>query len=144
MTLYHARRRLPGLGDSEEFLRIEIPAEDFRLMAMAPGGENPRPDIDMTAVSIGLRLRRASPQAELVLAKRSAFYLLETERVLGGRLRSTHRRSAFGARSYQPHVNLLRGGSGIDPDLTNAGKVFRAAAPPLIFDRLVVKCRSFD
>jgi len=139
LTLYHARRPLPGLAPEEMPVDIQVPASRFRLMAMAPGGENPRPDVDMARVSIGLRVNRAASEADAIFRLRSRFYLHETPRVLGQRKPSHHRRSAFGARSYQPHINLIWGGSGLDPDLTKAGTLFRALGPLVAFDRLVVR-----
>ena len=43
LTVYHARRRIPGLKDLEENCRLDIVSSDLRFMAMAPGGDNPGP-----------------------------------------------------------------------------------------------------
>lgn len=76
-----------------------------------------------------------------MLAFRSRFYVLETPEVLGSHRPSTDTRSAFGARHFQPHVTVLRKASGVDSDLTKAGRAFREAIPAVRFDRFVVRCK---
>ena len=63
----------------------------------------------------------------------------ETPLVLGKRPRSTARTSAFGAGSFQPHMALLRAGSGVQRDLTQLGTPFRQALGDLHFDRFLVE-----
>jgi hypothetical protein len=139
LTVYHARRRLPGLLPYEEKVSVRVEPEHWRFMAIAPGGENPRPDIDVLSRPVGMRVRRAAPAYESIQLFRSRFLALETPEVLGRREASGERKSAFGSRHYQPHVTLLRSGSGIDPDLSRTGVLFRACIPDLTFDRFVVK-----
>jgi hypothetical protein len=143
LTVYHARRRIPGLKDLEENCRLDIVSSDLRFMAMAPGGENPRSNIDPSACNLGVRVRRNSTSAAEILALRARFYPFETDRVLGERLPSSSTRNAFGARHSQPHITLLRPGNGVDRDLTKIGTAFRCAIKTIVFDRFVVKCR-FD
>lgn len=140
LTVYHSRRKLPGLEPYSEQVRIEVEPEYWRFMSLAPGGENPRPDINVARKKIGIRVQRKAPAYRQILDLRSRFYLLEAPVVAGRRPASGERRSAFGARSYQPHVALLRAGSGVGPDLSKVGESFRAAVPVLQFDRFVVRC----
>lgn len=139
-TVYHARRAIPGIADIEEQLLIAIPGQELRMMAMAPGGENPRPDIDPASCPVGLRVRRSA--ADPLNALRMRFVVLETPEVLGGRLPSNRRRNAFGARHYQPHITVLRAGAVRDPDLSELGSLLRSSIGEIRFDRLIVKYRS--
>lgn len=141
-TVYHARRPLPGLQDFEEPVLISVPGEELRMMALAPGGENPRPDIDPRNCLIGLRIRRAQGAADGIETIRQRFFIYETRQVLGSRPPSGARRSAFGARSYQPHITVLKAGAVTDADLSKIGKLVRENVQQLHFDRLVVKCRD--
>ena len=140
LTIYHSRRRLPGLEDYQEDIKVEVEPKYWRFMTIAPGGENPRPDIDTSKRPVGVRIQRAAPAYNQILELRSRFYPFETQEALAGRKPSGDRRSAFGSHHYQPHVSLLRSGSGIDPSLSKAGVLFRTAVPKLTFDRFSVRC----
>ncbi len=142
LSVYYARRALDGLTDLEEPIDIEVGSSDLRFMAMVPGGENPRPNIDPALSNLGIRVKRSSPAIAKIHELRSRFYALETPPVLGIRRPSNHSRSAFGARHFQPHITLIRAGSGVDRDLTKIGNVFRDAISRIVFDRFVVRCRS--
>jgi hypothetical protein len=142
VTVYHARRRLPRLASSSEEFRFSIPASELRMMAMAPGGENPRVDIDPRVCMIGLRIRRANGACAPVETLRERFYEHETSEVIGVRKPSDRRRSAFGAHHFQPHISVLKPGAIVDRDLSKLGEVLRAKIDPLSFDRFLVKCRS--
>jgi hypothetical protein len=142
VTVYHARRPLLDLSDYEEGTIIEIDPVHLRFMVMAPGGENPRPDVDPSTKAIGVRIKRKAPGILQIRALRAKFYPYETPDVLGKRRPSNHTRSAFGARHFQPHITLIKKGCGIDRDLTKIGEAFRAAISPIRLDRFVVRCRS--
>jgi hypothetical protein len=142
LSVYHARRPLLGLNEYEEHVDVAVNTQGLRFMVMAPGGENPRPDIDPSANPIGVRLQRGAPAMEDILALRRKFYSYESPRVLGRRRPSTDRRSAFGAHEYQPHIALLRRGSGLEHDLRRVSSEFRARIGSLRFDRFTVKFRS--
>ena len=43
LTVYHARRQLPGLTSYSRTVSIVADALETRFMVFAPGGENPRP-----------------------------------------------------------------------------------------------------
>lgn len=142
LSVYHARRPLNGLMDTEEPVAIEVAADDLRFMAMTPGGENPRPEIDPAQCHVGVRVRRSSPATQVIHALRSRFFPLETLDVIGVRKPSSHVRNAFGARHFQPHVTLIRPQNGLNSDLKEIGTACRAAVAGIQFDRFVVRCRS--
>lgn len=144
LTVYHSRRRLPGLTDYQEAINIEVQPAHWRFMTIAPGGENARPDVDTLSRPIGVRIQRVSPAYKELMVLRSRFYKFETPEVLGQRRGSSDRTSAFGSRHYQPHVTLLHRGSGIDPELSKTGAIFRSAIPNLTFDRFSVRCLTSD
>jgi hypothetical protein len=144
LTVYHARRKLPGITPACERVSIIVEPAFWRFMTMAPGGENPRPDIDAGRSKIGLRIQRKSAAYSQILGLRSRFYAPEASILAPERSPSAERRNAFGARHYQPHITVLKGRSGIDPDLSKAGVQLRASVPPLEFDQFVVRCLSAD
>lgn len=141
-TIYHARRELVGLAESVDTVRIRVPGTELRLMVMAPGGENPRPDLDPAHRSVGIRIRRANGATKDIEELRALFYRHETPDVLGSRAPSSRRRNAFGARHFQPHITVLRPGSLVDRDLTKPGAKLREVIDEVVFDRLVIRCRQ--
>lgn len=110
VTVYYARRSLPSLPNREERIDIEIDPVNLRFMVMAPGGENPRPDIDVSSHEIGVRIKRTAPERSRIEELRARLYTYETPELLGDRRASDHRRNAFGARHFQPHITLLKKG----------------------------------
>ncbi len=134
LTVYHARRPLPGLVGVREPASVILSAAETRFMPMTPRGENPRPEIEPARYPIGIRIHRQSTAMPAVQLYRSRLLKYETPAVLGGRKPSTHKRSAFGARAFQPHVSLLYAESGIDPDLKPIGHRFREVIGNLTFD----------
>lgn len=141
LSVYHARRPLRGLTASERAIDFTLPVSELRLMPMAPGGENPRDDIDPTTTNIGLRVRRGAARAPIE-ALRAEFYPFETPQVLGSRSPSTARTSAFGARMFQPHITVLRPGGVTERDLRPLGEALRSTIEAVRFDRLRVDVRS--
>jgi len=139
LTIYHARRPMRSLLDCEETVNIIVPASDTRFMVMAPGGENPRPNIDPAYRKVGIRIQRQSVAMAEIQALRQRLIEYETPVVLGNRPRSTARTSAFGARSFQAHLGLIRAGSGVNRDLTLLGAPFRARVGNLRFDRFLIE-----
>ena len=138
LTVYYARRSLPGVTAGTEPAHVVVDVQDTRLMVMAPGGENPRPELDPARRTIGLRIQKGSPARPAILGYRAQLLQFETRQVLKGRKGSTHVRNAFGARNFQPHMTLLRPGSGVGGSLTSLGERFRAAMGTLTFDRFLV------
>lgn len=45
ITVYHARRPMSGLMATEEQIALWVPTAETRFMVLAPGGENPRPEL---------------------------------------------------------------------------------------------------
>lgn len=139
ITVYHARRPMPGVVSVTEPAALVLPAAETRFMVMAPGGENPRPELDPARRKVGIRVHKQSAALAPILELRERLLRHETERVLGRRPPSTHRSNAFGARHFQPHMAVLRGGSGIDRDLTRLGGPFREQLGDLRFDRFEIE-----
>ena len=138
ITVYHARRTMPDLEPVSEAAAVVVPAQDMRFMVMAPGGENPRPELDPALRKIGMRVHRPSAATPFIRAYRDRLLRHETPSVLGGRGPSTHASNAFGARHFQPHMSVLRAGSGVDSNLRIIGDQFRASIGGLTFDRFRV------
>jgi hypothetical protein len=141
LSVYHARRPLPGVMASERSIDFTLPVSELRLMPMMPGGENPRDDIDPTTANIGLRVRRGAARSPIE-SLRGEFYPFETSHVLGRRAPSTAKASAFGARMFQPHITVLRAGGVTQRDLQPLGDALRSAMDTLRFDRFRIDVRS--
>lgn len=144
ITVYHARRPMPGVLSVSEPADVVLAAAETRFMVMAPGGENPRPEWDPARRKVGLRVHKQSAALPSILAFRERLLRHETSRVLGHRPRSTRRSNAFGARDYQPHMAVLRAGSGIGRDLTQLGIPFRRKLGILRFDRFEIEVRRIS
>jgi hypothetical protein len=141
-TVYHARRNMPALSNTTESVSFAVPVSELRMMPMAPGGENPRDDIDPSRCMIGLRIRRANGACSAIEGLRERFYCHETMDVLGGRKPSDRKRSAFGAHHFQPHISVLKRGAILDPVLAGVGRLLRDSVDHISFDRFTVKCRT--
>ena len=142
LTVYHARRRLRGLRPSITELSIRADVSETRFMVMAPGGENPRPELNPSRRSIGLRLTRRNTAIPQIQALRAEFIKCETPVVLGRRPPSTASSNAFGARHYQPHITLLRPRPRVQLDLHRIGQIFRKQLQWIDFDQLETKIVS--
>lgn len=142
ITVYHARRPMPGVVSIAESVRVALAASETRFMVMAPGGENPRSELEPGKRKVGIRVHKKSAALPSILGFRERLLRHETGQVLGSRAPSTHRRNAFGARHFQPHMAILRAGSGIDRDLTLIGIPFREALGDLTFDRFAIEVRT--
>jgi hypothetical protein len=138
ITVYHARRPMPGVTSVSESARVVLAASETRFMVMAPGGENPRAELDPGKRKAGIRVHRQSAALPTILEFRERLLQRETEWVLGNRSPSTHKTNAFGARHFQPHMAVLRAGTGIDRDLKLIGVPFRESLGDLMFDRFVI------
>ncbi len=138
LTVYHARRPMHGVANRRERANVEVSASDTRFMLLAPGGENPRPDLDPCHHKVGIRIHRKSAAYREILHFRERLLVHETRDVLGQRRPSTAKRNAFGARSFQPHVAILRLGVEIPHDLKEIGTCFRETIGKLLFDRFEI------
>lgn len=138
LTVYHCRRPMLGLTPLDEEARVVIPAAGTRFMVLAPGGENPRPELEPRRCKVGIRVQKTNAARAQILDYRERLLSYETLNVLGGRPPSNLTRNAFGARGFQPHIALIRPGSRIDRDLTKVGAVFRAKIDQLTLDRFTI------
>ena len=139
ITVYHARRPMPGVCDLSEPASLTVPASETRFMVMAPGGENTRLYLEPGRRKVGIRVHRQSSALPHIRAYRERLLRFESDQVLGGRLPSDHRRNAFGAQHFQPHMVILLAGSGVNRDLTVIGERFRACIGDLVFDRFLIE-----
>jgi len=142
LTIYHARRPMFDLQEVSKPCNFSIDTMDLRFMVMAPGGENPRPNLDPGKRKVGVRIVKSSPFRERIYEYRKESMQHETAKVLGTRKPSTNTKNAFGARHFQPHITLLRAGTFIDRDLTVLGDAFRNEIPLLHFSKYIVRKRQ--
>lgn len=140
LTVYHARRQLPGLTSYSCAVSIVADSLETRFMPLAPGGENPRPEIEPSKCSVGIRFTKRNQAIEAIQNLRADIFRFETKDVIGNRKPTSAWKSCFGARHYQPHIKLLRPGSGIDRNLTKLGEIFRSEINEIEFDRFQVRC----
>ena len=141
LTVYYARRHLPGLSPVQKRVAISADIAETRFMVFAPGGENPRPKYDPSRLSVGVRLTKRNSAIGDIQALRESVYRFETSDVIGSRKRTTAWANCFGARHYQPHIKLLRPGNGLQRDLTTIGKSFRASLNTIDFGKYEVVIR---
>ena len=127
LTVYHARRFIPGLRPVRRTVSIECDLAEIRTMVLVPGGENPRQGVIPSQHSLALRLTTRNVAVPEIQALRAEFAQLETDDVLGARAGSTRRRNAFGARHYQPHLKICGPRNGAPQNLTKFGKHLRAS-----------------
>ena len=139
LTVYHARRALPGLRLGRRPVAISADVAETRFMVMAPGGENPRDELDPRRRAVGVRLTKRNSAIEAIVALRRGIYRHETPEILGTRKGSTAWRSAFGARHYQPHVKIVGPHAGMPYDLGVIGDAFRASLRTIEFDNFEVR-----
>ena len=139
LTVYYARRLIPGIENKSADCNIDVDVSETRFMVLAPGGENPRPELEPSRRSVGIRLTRRNKARAAIQSLREQLYGLETPEVIGYSRRPTDAHtSAFGARHYQPHIKLLRPGNGIDRDMTTLGAAFRSEIEVIRFDRFEI------
>ena len=139
LTVYHARRLMPGVLPADEQARIVVPTAETRFMVLAPGGENPRPELEPRHCKVGIRIQRSNPASVAIQSYRARLLAYETRNVVGGRRPSTRNRNAFGARFFQPHMVLARSGNRIGRDLTKVGELFRRTLKQFTFDRFSIE-----
>jgi len=144
ITVYHAVGPIPGVVPLSERAQVALPVSDTRFMVMVPGGETARPGIDPGTRKIGIRVQKRSAAMSAIMEFRKRLVQHESEHVLGGLRSSTRNRSAFGAPNFQPHMTVLKPGSGISSDLTPIGARFRETLGILTFDRFAVEIVQED
>ncbi len=142
LTVYYGRRPLLGLTPQSLPVKIFADASETRFMVLAPGGENPRPNLEPSRRSVGIRLTKRNTAIRQVLELRRSIYQLEPDRWPGNRKSTTDWSNAFGSRHYQPHIKILRPGSGIDRDLTEIGEFFRSSISRIEFGKFQIMVRE--
>lgn len=144
LTVYHARREMPGITSHREPAHVKVAGGDTRFMVLAPGGENPRADILPATKNVGVRIVRSSATFGVIAEYRQRLIRHETPEVLGTRKASTLRRSAFGARSFQPHISLVWPNSRIPEDLVPIGVAFRKAFRSISFSEFIIDVKDVE
>ncbi len=139
LTIYHCRRNIYEIENKVQNIYFTIDTLDTRFMVLAPGGENPRPNLIPANKKCGIRIKKNSEFKIYLNNLREPFIELEQKLRFKNRKHSTFNKNAFGARNYQPHISLLKAGSGIMTDLTDIGTNFREQIIELEFDKLVTK-----
>ena len=144
LTVYYARRMLPGLDQRRQRRGVTVLADvaETRFMVLAPGGENPRPELDPARRSVAIRLTRRNRAVPDIQALRTEMRRLETPEVVGTPKPSTAWTNCFGARHFQPHIKLLKPGSLIDRDLRLIGDGFRGQFETLEFGKYEIVTRQ--
>lgn len=141
LTVYHGRRLLPGLVEQDYPVNIVANASETRFMVLAPGGENPRPELNPRSKSIGIRFTKRNASIPDIQRLRRSIFELETKRVVGSRNPTTAWTNCFGSRHYQPHIQILRPWNNLNIDLTEAGNLFRSTISHIVFDRFQIEFR---
>jgi hypothetical protein len=139
LTLYHGKRRMPGLKISTSYVTIEVNTEETRFMVLAPGGENPRADQVPSSRSVGIRLTKRNTAIDEILKLRRSVYKFEPVFDKAFRKNTTDWKNAFGAKNFQPHIKLFNPGTKIDDDLTKLGDLFRKNIREIEFSKAVLK-----
>jgi len=141
LTLYHGRRPLPGLREFSLPVRITIESSETRFMVLAPGGENPRQELNPRELSVGIRVTRRNRALPEILRLRESVFSFETSEIVESRMPTTAWTSCFGSKHYQPHIQLLRSWSKIPRDLTEVGTSFRSEIHEIDFDTFQIESR---
>ena len=141
LTVYHSRRPIPGLREGDQPLQIIADTLETRFMPLAPGGENPREDIDPQAHPLGIRLTKRNKAIKEIQMLREQISRLETKIVRGTRNPTTAWKNSFGSRIYDPHIALLRPWYKINATITEIGALFREEIQQIEFDLFQVQAR---
>ena len=141
LTVYHGRRRLPGLCENTVPVNIEIATNETRFMVLAPGGENPRSELDPGTLSVGVRVTKRNRAIEEIQRLRKYVFGFESNEIIGNRKATTAWTNCFGSRRYQPHIHLLRPWSKIPRDLTALGELFRSEIECVYLDQFQIESR---
>ncbi len=141
LTVYHGRRPLPGL--SQEYCPMQVIADtdETRFMVLAPGGENPRPELDPRTLSVGIRLTRRNRAVADIHRLRESVYGYESPEIVGKRKCTTAWTNCFGSRHYQPHIQLLKPWHKIHSSLAEIGARFRSEIHHIDFDFFHIEFR---
>ena len=141
LTVYPGRRPIPGLREGKQVVRIVADTTEIRFMPLAPGGENPRDDINPRTHPLGIRFTKRNTAIEQIQILRQQIIRLETKVVRGTRNPTTAWRNAFGSRRYEPHVSLLRPWYKIKESIAEIGTRFREEIQEIEFDVYQIEAR---
>ena len=141
LTIYHGRRPLPASGQECRSIEVSVDMAETRFMVLAPGGENPRPDLAPRELSVGVRLTRRNRAVDAIQRLRESVYRFETPEIIGNRNPTTARTNCFGSRNYQPHIQLLKPWHKIDSSLSEIGERLRSEVQCIEFDRFKIEFR---
>ena len=143
LTIYHSRRKLVGVSRKKTYEIIKADVKETRFMVLAPGGENPRKNLNPNKCPVGIRLTKRNIAMPRLLQLRRSLYKYENEDVLKNRRhRTTDWKNAFGSGHFQAHILMIRPGNRINKDLTNIGKIFRQELKYIYFNKFEIKDRS--
>ena len=134
LTLYHSRRSLKGKVNFNSSISLFCNISETRFMTMTPGGENPKSGVIPSKRSVGIRLTKRNECFDKIIDLRRK--ILQHEPKLGNRRQSTDRYNSFGARHFQPHINLLWPDNCLPNDLTEVGNKFRSELSRIKFSKL--------
>ena len=142
ITVYHSRRPMFNLEELTINCNHNTDTKDTRFMVLAPGGENPKPDLIPGERKVGIRFKKGTELRNQINIYREEIIKYEDKYVLGNRKQSNTKRNAFGSRYFQPHMTILQSGSGIITDLTIVGEEFRELIHELNFNKYIIKRRK--
>jgi hypothetical protein len=140
ITIYLAEFKTIYRGNEIRPISLRVPIEETRLMVMAPGGENPRPDIDPMRCAIGARIRRGAAR-EYIYDLRREFYHVEDSIYFGRRKKSSNTHNAYGAKIFQPHFTMTESAALIEDNLRDIGEKMRSEIKYVSFDKMYVNAR---
>ena len=145
VTIYHSRRKLVGLKHDTLYESIKADVAETRFMVFAPGGENPRKDINPNKRPLGIRLTKRNIAIPRLLELRRSFFKYENDNVLSNRRqRTSDWKNAFGSSHFQAHIVMIRPRNNIDKNLTFIGKIFRKELKYIYFNKFEIKERLRD
>jgi hypothetical protein len=139
LTVYHSRRPMLDLEEMKFNCMHNIDTNETRFMVLTSGGENQRPDIIPGYRKVGIRIQRSSNFRNIIHSYRRKVIQYEDIVTLGERKPSNMNRNAFGSRSFQPHISLLKAGSEINFDLYSVGENFRNYISELVFNKYIIR-----
>jgi hypothetical protein len=144
VTIYHSRRPMIDLKEVEAKCNYSLDTNETRFMVLAPGGENPHPDLIPAYRKVGIRIKKGTDIRKVIDDYRTEVLKYENNRTLGNRKPSNRSRNAFGSRYFQPHISILKAGSGIISDLSKVGESFRDYVHELHFDKYIIRRRVLE
>jgi len=142
LTIYHGKRKLPRIKPSTTYEIIKSNVNETRFMVFAPGGENPRKDIDPIKRPVGIRLTRRNIAIPRILELRRSIYKHENQTpIKNWKQKTSDWKNAFGSSHYQAHMTIIRPGSNVNKKLTVLGNIFRKELKNIYFRKFEIKER---